>query len=549
MGPTTCTFGNTTLSRGFDFTFGPGVQPSVCMLYTVPHTTGLPNVGELRFQTAGEPPFVFRDCLVEDPRLISTEQGQFWQLPVKDRRWKWQFGFINGSYNVPLPFQGTYLRPRTPQQLASALLVSMDETGFDVSRLPNVSRPHVEWYDTLPAAELDQLCASLGCIVVLNPITDKVEIWPEGDGNVLPSGPRRGASYAPVYPAQPHTIVINAAPTQYQMHFDTEAVGMDTDHNWVPINSLSYKPVNGWGQSDVIGGFPQFTDAEQYVYRGQTLKIRDLARATVFRSYRVTGNTVTNSWVVPDLILPAHLQPQNRGDIQFMTTLADEELVAASNTIEKKQAVVYAKYYTLKKPFPKPELIRYSDGFSFDTTTGVVHFNEPLFLFVGGVYAPAQVRYETAFIAARDGKPYRMFEFYPTGSPIVTPWLSVTRKDLTKKVIYRDPLGGFVETNAAEIQQELEHCRDTILATYGLQNGGTVNYQKLIPISPDGLTQQITWSGGGQRPPRTVASQAQRHNRYIASPKELRERRNDQLLIAAQQSAIRAITTGVAGVL
>ena len=195
-GPTVCTFANTILSMGFDFTFGPGVQPSVCILTTVPHVPNLPSVGTLTFQTVGQAPFVFRDCLVEQPRLSATESGQIWQLPVKDRRWAWQFGYIHGSYNRPRP-NGSLIREKTPQELAGLLLDAMGETGYDVSRLPNQTRPEKVWEGALPAAELDALCASLGCIVVLNPMTDRVEIWQEGEGVPLPNrGLIRGAEHS-----------------------------------------------------------------------------------------------------------------------------------------------------------------------------------------------------------------------------------------------------------------------------------------------------------------------------------------------------------------
>ena len=170
-GPTTCTFGNTTASRGFDFTFAPGVQPSVCMLYTVPHTQTLPQVATLTIKTLSDVTLTFRDCLLEDPKLSATTSGKYWTLPIKDRRWKWQYGAVYGHYNKP-ESNGTYTREKTPQELATILLDAMGEVGYDVSRLPNTVRPEHRWDGAVPAAELDALCASLACVVVLNPLTD-----------------------------------------------------------------------------------------------------------------------------------------------------------------------------------------------------------------------------------------------------------------------------------------------------------------------------------------------------------------------------------------
>ena len=78
----------------------------------------------------------------------------------------------------------------------------------------------------------------------------------------------------------------------------------------------------------------------------------------------------------------------------------------------------------------------------------------------------------------------------------------------------------------------------------------TVTYPGLVAIAPDGLTQQVTWSGGGGRPATTTASQAQRHNRYIKPLDEYRDRlttkRNEQLLtqLAAGQ-LLRAMGGGL----
>src|SRR4051812_45761313 len=98
-GVTVVYWANIELSRGFDMTFAPGITPSVCNIYTIPHVDSLPNVGTLTFYQKddnGDPiySFEFPDCLLESPRLNVSPAGQFWTLPILDRRWKWQFGYI-----------------------------------------------------------------------------------------------------------------------------------------------------------------------------------------------------------------------------------------------------------------------------------------------------------------------------------------------------------------------------------------------------------------------------------------------------------------------
>lgn len=537
-GPTTCTFGNTVFSRGFDFTFAPGGEPSVCMLNTVPHTTGLPNVGTLRFQTAGEQPFEFRDCLLEDPRLTVGDGGQHWILPVKDRRWKWQFGFIHGSYNVAKP-DGSRLREKTPQELALLLLAEMDETIYDVSRLPNDTRPEVHWEGALPAAELDSLCDSLGCLVSLNPFTDKVEIWPAGEGAALPAGPQRGASYAPVYPAQPEDIRVEAHYTRFQATFKCEAVGLDTDDRWKAIDDLSYKPAIGWHHSFPLAEFPEITGT--YTLNGRTLNKNDLANATVFRCYRING-LAGGGWAVP-LLAGTPLEPQSLKDFRLSNELADEELAPDGELdpddggLRTLPAVALARYYREHKALPANP-IRYTEGFQFNAQNGIMTFNQPLFIGTSGEVTPATVRYECAFHAGANGQFHRHAVTGATGSAITTPARLVKRDDIHRRVIYRynnDAIAS-TEDTLTDTDTRLNYWKQAALDEYGLQSGGTINYQKLMAISPDGLTQQVTWSGGGGRPASTTVSQAQRHNRFIAPLDEYRDR------LAAKRAELMAQT-------
>jgi hypothetical protein len=61
---------------------------------------------------------------------------------------------------------------------------------------------------------------------------------------------------------------------------------------------------------------------------------------------------------------------------------------------------------------------------------------------------------------------------------------------------------------------------------YTLQDGGTVNYTKLMPITLDGLTIQVTWSASERSEARTTASQAQRHARVADTLDQVRDRLN-----------------------
>lgn len=537
-GPTYATFGNTTLSRGFRFTLEPGVQPSVCIIETIPHTTGLPSVGTLTIKTEGGLTIAFRECLLEDPKLSASTSGQFWQLPIKDRRWKWQFGAIYGHWNKR-EANLTYRHEKTPQELASMCFDEMKETAYDVSRLPNTVRPEKRWDGANPAAELDSLCAELSCVVVLNHLTDKAEIWPIGHGAQLPAGGTAGKAYAPVIPALPSAIKVEAAETLFQATFDTEAVGLDTDGKWKKIDDLSYKPAGGWIASDALNGFVGIPETSTYTQNNRTLKVRDLAASTVFRHYRITGVGGFNGRFSPPLLSGTPFEPKSILDLKLFDTLADEEISTVNGGAIPMASVVYARWERADgKPTPI-STIRFPDAFSFNGTTGddnsqnIVTFNEPMFLWDSSNAGSkaAEVHLECSFFAGINGVYHRRsIQASIATASTSTPVSNIQRNDLEARVIYRfDGDGHLVgqDDNLPDTDSKLTYWKDAELTKYGLQQGGTIRYAQLMQIPLDGLTEQITWSKNSKGEATTTVSQAQRHNRFIQPTDDYRDRVNN----------------------
>lgn len=534
---TYATFGNTQFSKGFDFTFAPGVQPSVCRLRTLPHTQSLPQVATLTLITDGQQPLVFPDCLLAQPQLDAGRGGQYWTLPLYDRRWKWQWGEVKGHYNDPQP-DGTYRNEKTPRELATILLTAMNETGFDVGRLPNDTRPEYRWDGENPATELDGLCAQHGCVVCLNWLTNKVEIWPVGDGLALPVAATDGQSYAPVLPPQPSKIKTEAGETLFQATFATEPVGQDTDGRWKHIDSLSYRPANGWSPSQLGSNFEAvIPDTAVYNQNGQVLKVRDLVASCLYRCYRLTGilgQAGANAWA-PPLLQNTPMAPQSLKDIQLLDQLADEEISTVDGALRPKATRTFARWQPADKDLPHNTITLYPNGTpGLDPEHGILQFGEPLFLWGSPNYA-AEVRFECAFLAGRGGIYHRRSVEASTGAPDQTPTRLVQVPELQLRVKYRYNNAGNqtdVEQDTASIDSKLTYYQNAALEEYGLQNGGTVNYTQLMRIAPDGLTQQVTWQGGGGRAAYTIVSQAQRHNRFI---KPLDEQRERQLVKQLQQ--------------
>jgi hypothetical protein len=535
MGPTEVFFGNTFLSRGVSFTFAPGVQPSVCYINTIPHVPSLPSVGDLLIRTQGGVSITFPECCLEQPQLNAGIGGQFWTLPILDRRWKWRFGTVDGHYNKRKA-NGTYIRERTPQELAALLLDELGETQYDVSQLPNDQRPEKLWISADIATELDELCFVLGCQVVLNPLSNRVEIWKVGTGNQLPFGGTRGASYTPILPATPSSVRVDGGPTLFQAWFSAYAVGLDTDGKYKPIGDLSYMPSGGWGKAAALAGFPEITGFYKD-FDGREVPKRDLANATVWKAYRIEG-LASGGWAVP-LLDGTPLEPISRKDIVFHDFRADEEIAPDDSSIRNLPVSVFVKHalplFVLDEDFePAPGLPiapfaihRHAYQARFDPSMGIVWFPEPTFYIGATGFTEATVRIECAFHAGKDGVLHRHSIESNTGAQWQTPPRVISRDDVTRTVIYRckGDANFSIEDNEAATSALLQPWLTSALSEYTLRQGGTVRYDGLRAISIDGLTQQITWAGGGGEAATTTVSQAQRHNRVIAPPDRDRERR------------------------
>jgi hypothetical protein len=97
------------------------------------------------------------------------------------------------------------------------------------------------------------------------------------------------------------------------------------------------------------------------------------------------------------------------------------------------------------------------------------------------------------------------------------------------------------EDNLDDAQERIQIWQSAAIGEYGPLNGGTVTYDGLMPITLDGLLQQITWSASNTTPATTTASQAQRHNRYIPGLEKQRDDLYVKRLQATVEKAINSI--------
>lgn len=257
---------------------GNGILPGVALLYINPQPSIPFAIGTLQI-TDGTNIVRLFDCAVDESTLAITHRGHISKVRLFDRRWKWKFGEINGSYNNRNA-DGTVdpTNEKTPQELAALCFQAMGETGYDVSALPNSDRPFVEWESEVPAVALADLCANYGCEVSLDVPSNRARIVRLGEGQPLPTNGVKSIANGMGIGEIPDRIRARSAPTVYQARVKLKAVGIDTDGSIKPIDDLSYAPDGGWSQQDPNELLPE-ADA------GAPERV--LANTSVYRMYQV----------------------------------------------------------------------------------------------------------------------------------------------------------------------------------------------------------------------------------------------------------------------
>lgn len=293
-----------------------GTSPSVLTITMAPQPNTIGVGGDLVLWYAGAR-IVFRDCKVDSASFERTAQGLIWRVSLWDRRWKWKddngCGQISGQYNIwrddftlrsgeedELQSGGkTINTEKTPRELAELCLNAMGEYKFDVSALPEEPRPPVDWDYANPARALDELCGELGCRVTIRLSDNAVVIVRVGQGRMLPGSPLLDDSLTIDPPEIPDKIAIVCGPSEYQVDFFLEAVGLDygtvkdgpgvtlSENILKPIDKLSYRPANGWSEADM----PYFMSVGTGNIAGSgpedVTGLRAMAQKSVFKYYRI----------------------------------------------------------------------------------------------------------------------------------------------------------------------------------------------------------------------------------------------------------------------
>lgn len=384
-----------------------GIAPSVCILQCAPQTMIPKMVGTLTI-TFGRVKIQFPDSQIDLSSVTRDSGGRIVSLRILTRQWKWAFGSIDGLYNERTN-SGFLIQKleKSPRELAELLLKEMNEKGYDVSALPSLPRPLIDWVADNPANELARLGDSLGCRVITD-LKNRVKLVELGKGSGLPDGDvmAEGVGINPA--SRPDILRLVSGPNVYQSMWNMEAVGEENDDAGTlkPIDELSYMPTGGWGKESPQGFWGVAPGESADVKE----KCRQLALKTVYRLYRIK-NQADGTMNIPG---EPDVEVENVKQIVLLPTqIVRAPLKSEDDPIRFKPAQITGEYYPESWSIANTDLGSVYDGqFSIDSNPRrqLVEFSKPVFKYDSvpddpanpdGTkhveYAPADIRLTTSY--------------------------------------------------------------------------------------------------------------------------------------------------------
>jgi hypothetical protein len=527
--------GLTTFTRA-EYVLSQGISPGKCTLEMPQELLGgLQRTGDLTF-SYGSQSITLSGCVVDQAHIASGEGGFMARVDILDRRWQWAEGYLSGHWNLRMPsgacadegfnttpvqVQGdaTKIRQGTekaPQDIASACLDAMGEENYDVSALPNDSRPEIAWSHVNAAKALQELCEGLGCRVVYVIDSDSVQIVTIGEGNGLPQNPAEQWVSAGMNPPEtPSALTLVGGPIVWQGFLPLEAVGIDTDGSVKPIALLSYCPAKGWS-----------SDPKYATITDPTLK--SLAEKCIYKMWRITSpiqvpttaNVVNTSGAPPtpmqvklyDRLLDTHNDPND-----------------SSRIIHKKPEVwgYFKTGHNITTVTPTTNVV-YKEQIEVDENRWLIITPDALTRTVQQKIQPANIQVKIAY-SLRDPttlEPYRFTLTRPLDSGLDTQAEEIHRDEIYLKVVGQfdnnfNLTGATDNANADNLAQEANYYLDAAQSQYVEKDTLDVPYVGIIPIQVDGLIEQVTYSISGSGT-LTRASLATEHNPYVMPYKRRR---------------------------
>lgn len=280
MAQTNVTFGQLGGIRGLNFSLSRGVAPSCFNLYIKPQDELDEGVQTLAW--GSNSPLSLSGCVLSDAFIRKNYDNKWptWSVIGFDRRYRWRFYPVSGDYNRRKP-DGTLdtSTQKTPAELATLLGAALFET-IDTSRMPEGVFPRSLWRNQRADLALQALCDYVACEVVLNPINDRVEIWPLGLGGSSPTGASEILPKYRFYNRKdiPSRIEVHGGGSTYQSKLQLRTVMRNDNNDQKLITNWEALPYASVGAESPFS-FPSITSTVR----------RSNAYEGYFRDFRVTG--------------------------------------------------------------------------------------------------------------------------------------------------------------------------------------------------------------------------------------------------------------------
>jgi len=396
-------WGNEPCEGGGSFTLQPGTAPSRGT-FRFRLGANLNQFDRLTI-TDGSQAIRVDGCRVVRASITSGSGGRYQEVTIEDRRWRWQYARVWGDYNAVEHNVILAATKRSARDMAIQCLNAMNETVYNVSLLPADSYPRIDWDAELAPAALDQLAAQYGLIVTVS-FAGAIVLCKNGVGQRPPLDQRAmDATAGREPPVVPDQLVFEGGQTLWQHDLLLDPWGFESmleRSELKPINSLTYKPTNGWEKEDPTH------------FYGVTEKKRELAKSCIWKVFKVSEgfqlpippaalpnggkggympraaiNQVKNYYRVDTgelwRILPLHnLQlsmfkkagKEEGPAAQVLGVFRDEKHHFRNNVTTDPPSILDKNY-----SFPQTvaDELLYHGGFSIDALHGVVKFGSPMY--------------------------------------------------------------------------------------------------------------------------------------------------------------------------
>jgi hypothetical protein len=506
-------------------------------------------------------------------------------LRIQDGRWRWKHGTISGVYNER-DDQGRSKKERRkdPYELMQLCWEAMPKgpqniliTGLSYPPDPD-SWPAVNWRNANPAQALSELAGRFGLRVIYQPNVDGVLVAPPGVGATVDYVNWTTKSGGVDLPSPPDILTAVSEQNYVTMALPLEAVALDLDGVVRLLDDVSYKPDAGWntvgppfkgiirrplrelaigGEGDPPQGFnaPDATDEDA----------QRLCNETVAKWYRVRLVQANAPQIQLHLDTPGFPDLVSLDQILLSQGIMDHT-AGPDNTVCIFPPKVYGSYSTgTTKGQVTIANQEIAVPFTVDAERRLVRFSRPVYRLAyegtgdlpeigyalspnavipgsgitaagaGGNWGPAHpVLLISVRLRVKDtGEIWPAFRSQRLGNGTLERVIHLpdavfnyhVRYDVTTWTI------DSVATNENAFFAECDYHLAGAALEYQTGPAQDASFPGLLPIDPDGLIQQVSWSVGGGSPVMTQVSSNCEHTPHLPPYRQrMKMREMDDLL-------------------